>query len=134
MSSHIFHSRWILGVSVVVLSLSFFVIGGATLAHASPPYAPGETLDPSCHPGDANCTVQIFANSGDLSGTSTHPIVVGLQGFPIATTTPTSSQVLQWNGTAWAPATIASGINYWSATSTGIFDNATGSVMINGTN
>src|ERR1035437_8837296 len=91
----------------VTISLLFFVlITGAGLAYAALPYAPGQTLDPTCHPGDANCTVQVFAASGDLRGSSTYQTVVGLQGNPVASTTPTSSQVLQWNGSAWAPATL----------------------------
>ncbi len=78
-------------------------------AHALP-YAPGETLDPTCHPGDSNCNVIIpsFTPGGDLSGTSTSQTVIGLQGNPISTTTPTSNQILQWNGSAWAPATSTS--------------------------
>jgi hypothetical protein len=40
----------------------------------------------------------------DLSGSATAPKVAGLQGNPVASTAPTSNQVLTWNGTAWAPA------------------------------
>jgi lysophospholipase L1-like esterase len=32
--------------------------------------------------------------------------VTGLEGYPVATTTPTSTQVLTYNGSAWAPANI----------------------------
>lgn len=35
--------------------------------------------------------------------------VVGLQGFPIASTPPTSGQALVFNGTDWVPTTVASG-------------------------
>src|ERR1035441_4865891 len=117
----------------VTVSLPFFVLLiGAGLAYAALPYAPGQTLDPTCHPGEPNCTVQVFAASGDLSGSSTRQTVIGLQGNPIASTTPTSSQVLQWNGSAWAPATLSVGTstNYWSATSSGIYYNASGSVAV----
>lgn len=107
---------------------------GAGLAYAALPYAPGQTLDPTCHPGEPNCTVQVFTAAGDLSGGSTYQTVVGLQGNPIASTTPTSSQVLQWNGSAWAPATLSTSTststNYWSPTSTGIYYNASGSVAV----
>jgi hypothetical protein len=41
---------------------------------------------------------------GDLSGTFPDPTVVGLQGTPIASTAPTSGQVLKYNGSAWTPA------------------------------
>jgi hypothetical protein len=66
---------------------------------------------------------------GDLSGTYPNPTVDGLQGRPIAATAPTTGQVLEWNGTAWAPATDDSGgggisgsgvinqVTYWTGTS-----------------
>lgn len=37
----------------------------------------------------------------DLGGTLTEPLVIGLQGNPITTTTPVSGDVLTWNGIAW---------------------------------
>lgn len=40
----------------------------------------------------------------DLAGSATAPEVAGLQGNPVSSATPTSNQVLTWNGTAWAPA------------------------------
>ena len=121
-------ARW----SVTVSVLFFVLLIGAGLAYAALPYAPGQTLDPTCHPGEPNCTVQVFAASGDLSGSSTRQTVIGLQGNPVASTTPTSSQVLQWNGSAWAPATLSASTstNYWSATSSGIYYNASGSVSV----
>ena len=124
-------ARW----SVTVSVLFFVLMTGAGLAYAALPYAPGQTLDPACHPGDANCTVQVLTASGDLSGSSTRQTVIGLQGNPVASTTPTSSQVLQWNGSAWAPVTLSAGTstNYWSATSSGIYYNASGSVAVGNT-
>src|ERR1019366_2728454 len=121
-------ARW----SVTVSVLFFVLMTGAGLAYAALPYAPGQTLDPTCHPGEPNCTVQVFTASGDLSGSSTYQTVIALQGNPVASTTPTSSQVLQWNGSAWAPAALSTGTstNYWSPTSTGIYYNASGSVAI----
>lgn len=48
--------------------------------------------------------------SGDISGTSAGPqTVTGLQGRPVSSSAPTTDQVLQWNGTAWAPATVSGG-------------------------
>jgi hypothetical protein len=40
----------------------------------------------------------------DLGGTTNLPKVVGIQGVPVLSTTPTSSQVLTFNGTQWGPA------------------------------
>ena len=41
--------------------------------------------------------------TGDLSGTLISPTVVGLQGNAVLSTTPTNTQLLQFNGTQWAP-------------------------------
>ncbi len=89
------------------------------------PYAPGETLDPACHPGDANCNVIIpsFTAGGDLAGTSTNQTVIGLQGNPVSSTTPASNQVLSWNGSAWAPANPASG-SQWATSGNDISYNS----------
>jgi hypothetical protein len=46
---------------------------------------------------------------GDLSGTYPDPIVAKIQGSAVSTTAPTTGQTLQWNGTAWAPASIPTG-------------------------
>ncbi|MGE5087363.1 MAG: beta strand repeat-containing protein, partial [Bacillota bacterium] len=45
--------------------------------------------------------------NGDVTGTQTATVVGALQGNAIAPTTPTANQVLQFNGTQWAPATIS---------------------------
>jgi Repeat of unknown function (DUF5907) len=42
--------------------------------------------------------------AGDLAGTSGAPEVAGIQGNPVASTTPAANQVLTWNGSAWVPA------------------------------
>lgn len=49
-----------------------------------------------------------FAAGGDLSGTDTNQTVIGLRGRSITSAVPTTGQVYQYNGTAWAPASIGS--------------------------
>ena len=56
---------------------------------------------------------QAITLSGDVTGSGATAIaatVAGLQGHPVATTAPTTSQVLQWSGTTWAPATTVTSV------------------------
>jgi hypothetical protein len=41
---------------------------------------------------------------GDLSGSYPNPTVARIQGRAVASTAPTSGQVLKWDGSAWSPA------------------------------
>lgn len=43
----------------------------------------------------------------DLGGTVTLPKVIGIQGRPVASTTPSTLDVLTWNGIAWVPSPVA---------------------------
>jgi hypothetical protein len=50
-----------------LLSLSFILLYSITIAYATPPLTPynsGETLDPSCLPGSANCFVSVGNSNG----------------------------------------------------------------------
>jgi len=51
---------------------------------------------------------------GDLSGTYPNPTVAKIQNNPVSTSSPTTDQVLQWNGSNWTPSTISSGVCYWT--------------------
>jgi len=53
--------------------------------------------------------LQIISLTQDLGGTLLLPKVVGLQGTPVSSTTPTVNQGLVFNGIRWAPANLASG-------------------------
>ena len=56
-------------------------------------------------------TVTSSANlSGDVTTSgSLAATVTRIQGQPVSATAPTGTQVLQWNGSAWAPTTLAAG-------------------------
>lgn len=54
-------------------------------------------------------SLDVSGNSvgGDLTGTIGAATVDALQGNPVASTAPAGGQVLQWDGAAWSPATLA---------------------------
>lgn len=56
-------------------------------------------------------TSQTIQLAGDLGGTATMPKVIGIQGNPISSTTPTLNQILAWNGLVWSPTTLLSILN-----------------------
>jgi hypothetical protein len=53
---------------------------------------------------------QLPALGGDLSGTLPAATVSQLQNRPVSANAPGAGQALAWNGTQWAPATIAAGV------------------------
>lgn len=48
-------------------------------------------------------TQQVVTIAGDLGGTASHPLVIGIQGRPVSSQAPTFAQSLSWNGIAWEP-------------------------------
>lgn len=40
---------------------------------------------------------------GDIGGTTVNPVVIGIQGNPVSSTSPQINNILIWNGTAWVP-------------------------------
>ncbi len=53
--------------------------------------------------------LQIIQLDGDLGGSLTNPLVVGLQGNPISSTAPSTNQILSFNGLAWTPSNFSFG-------------------------
>jgi len=82
-------------------------------------------------------------HTGDVTGT-TSLTVTGIQGRAVSSTAPTNNQVLQWNGTNWAPTNPSNlinpgnGLSYsgntlnsvWTQTGNHIYNNNTGRVGI----
>lgn len=58
-----------------------------------------------------------FFPGGDLSGTANAQTVIGLEGRPVSATAPSTGAALEWNGTAWAPASLS---GFGSVTSVGL--------------
>src|SRR5579863_6705896 len=102
---------------------------------ASPPaspYAPGETLNPSCAPGDPNCTVtaavpytgattnvDLGSNNFTTTATVTAGIIKVGSAFTLPTTDGTSGQFLQTDGAGnltWV--TGSGGVSWGSITGT----------------
>ena len=52
-------------------------------------------------------SAQLPTAAGDLSGVLSVPTVAGIQNRPVAPTAPATGQVLVWNGTQWAPQSVA---------------------------
>jgi len=59
-------------------------------------------------------TARLPVFNGDITTTLNSTVsttVIKLQGNPISTATPSNGQILQWNGSAWVPGSIATGGN-----------------------
>ena len=54
---------------------------------------------------------QLPGAGGDLNGTITGARVTGLQNRPVGTGVPSTGQALVWDGTQWAPQTVAGGVS-----------------------
>ncbi|MGO4883081.1 MAG: beta strand repeat-containing protein [Bryobacteraceae bacterium] len=71
---------------------------GAALGYAG--------LDSSAH----LVASQMPVLSGDIANSGVAATVTGLQGRAVSSTAPASNQVLQWNGSQWAPASVSGAV------------------------
>jgi hypothetical protein len=91
----------------LITSLSVLILFGATLTFATPPVSPytaGETLDPTCAPGDANCTVTIIPDQTGNSGK-----YLTTDGTSASWVTISGAGISSLNGLAGATQTFATG-------------------------
>ena len=77
-------------------------------APPSSPYTPGETLDPTCSPGDSNCSVDFTTVP---TGTEGQVVSYDSSGNPIATTTLPSLTLEGFTVTGTGTTTFANGIS-----------------------
>ena len=100
---------------VLLIVGAVFTFALAKIAFSAPPltqYAPGETLQPTCDPGDANCSVEATAltiGSAVGSSTASSPLFVDTSGDLAQDVTSlafddTNNQLLLSNGSVTNPA------------------------------
>ena len=94
-------------------SVVFLILFSFGVSHAVPPgssYSPGDTLDPSCAPGEPNCTVTINANSPSPWQTVAAGISYSGGGVGIGTSTPGATLDLEGDGAILAVGSQSNGI------------------------
>ncbi len=75
--------------------------------------------------------ISISNLGGDVTGTSTSNSISNLQGKPVVASSPSSGEVLKYNGTQWVPSTdnVGSGTTYTAGT--GITINGSNAISVN---
>jgi hypothetical protein len=56
--------------------------------------------------------LQIIEIAQDIGGTLESPLIIGLQGRPVADTGPAPGQVLGWDGIAWIPTSTSGAVSF----------------------
>ena len=88
--------------------LSDATSGGGT-STSIPASGAGNISTSSPVPAATTAAEGIVQLAGDIAGTATNVLVVGIRGNPVSSTAPTVGQALIWNGTDWAPAASSGG-------------------------
>ncbi|HRG69224.1 MAG TPA: hypothetical protein PLS73_10275 [Saprospiraceae bacterium] len=69
--------------------------------------------------------------SGDVTGTPTNNKVEKIQNRPVASTAPTTGQVLKWNGSQWVPDNVSGGgTNPWTQSTSTFYNNGNNKFLI----
>ncbi|HRS59786.1 MAG TPA: hypothetical protein P5050_11270, partial [Bacteroidia bacterium] len=95
------NARWTPGTIANTGTTTFVAGTGINISQSGSTITITNTGDTDASDDITNTT----AAGGDLSGTYPNPTVVKIQGRNVASTAPSSGQVLKWNGTSWTPAT-----------------------------
>jgi hypothetical protein len=69
--------------------------------------------------GTIQLSAAVSGSSGDIGNTATVPRVIGLQGFPVASTVPSNGSILVFSGGSWAPGSGAAVPSATVGTTTG---------------
>lgn len=84
-------------------------------------------------PADASTSVKgIVRLAGDIAGTATNVVVTKLQGKPVSSLTPTSGDVLTWDGSTWKPQSITGSFSNLTVTgNTTLGTNSSNTLVVN---
>jgi hypothetical protein len=93
---------------IIVLNPAISVNGGPASSDLQEVITQINALVPQIVPDASGSTKGLVKLTLDLGGTAALPKVVGLQGFPITTSTPNMGDLLTWTGSFWTPQALTS--------------------------
>lgn len=119
----------------LLLGVGFFIlllIGYAKIFAIGTPYNPGETLDPTCPPGEINCTVNISSGAG---GTYTNltPTISSIGGISAGSTFSSQTMTDMFNRLLYPYLAPTISLSLSPATGVREFGNTVASVTMNAT-